>query len=167
MAVGARPEDKYARSHRSKTSLLNMARTIQDNADQPNSDIEDFVTTLVANISIGNCDAHARNTSLIHRSDGTVSLAPAYDVIPTYHYQGHDRILAQPINRQLMKPETVSADHLAAEISTWGIPGAHRVYSAAFERVAHAVRSMTTIESSPEVNGLLNQVDRLKPSRSP
>jgi serine/threonine protein kinase HipA of HipAB toxin-antitoxin module len=31
---------------------------------------------------VGNTDAHAKNHSLLHHRDGTVTLAPHYDVAP-------------------------------------------------------------------------------------
>lgn len=84
MALGIRPEEKYAVSHRSRSSLSRMASVVYENSSHPKEDLQKFVTTLVVNVAIGNADAHARNLSLLHEPDGTVRLAPAYDVIPTY-----------------------------------------------------------------------------------
>lgn len=43
---------------------------------------------IVFNYLIGNCDAHAKNFSLVLGDRGTVSLAPAYDLVSTAVYGG-------------------------------------------------------------------------------
>jgi len=54
----------------------------------PFEDIEALVKWGVYNYLIGNCDAHSKNLSLLHNMDGTVSLAPVYDLISTSIYDG-------------------------------------------------------------------------------
>lgn len=72
------------------------------------------------NLAIGNTDAHAKNISLVHHDDGSVALAPAYDVAMHRH-------LAQASTRFAMDvhgardTETLSADDLVAEGRTWGL----------------------------------------------
>ena len=44
-----------------------------------------FVDALVFNFLVGNADAHAKNYSLLHR-DGTITLAPLYDILSTEAY---------------------------------------------------------------------------------
>ena len=56
---------------------------------QPVDDITMFVRWAIFNYLIGNCDAHAKNLSILHNSDSTVSLAPIYDLISTAVYDGH------------------------------------------------------------------------------
>jgi serine/threonine-protein kinase HipA len=55
---------------------------------QPIDDIAMLVKWGIFNYLIGNCDAHAKNLSLLHNADGTISLAPAYDIISTFIYNG-------------------------------------------------------------------------------
>lgn len=57
-------------------------------ARKPFEDIEMLVKWGLFNYMIGNCDAHAKNLSLLHNSDGTVSIAPVYDLISTSVYDG-------------------------------------------------------------------------------
>ncbi|MCL2627677.1 MAG: type II toxin-antitoxin system HipA family toxin [Oscillospiraceae bacterium] len=54
----------------------------------PIEDILMLVKWGIFNYLIGNCDAHAKNLSLLHNADGTISLAPAYDLISTAVYDG-------------------------------------------------------------------------------
>jgi len=164
MALGARPKEKYTTSHRAPTSLIKIARAIYENTDDPRSDIEHFLTMLLVNVAIGNCDAHARNTSLIHDPGGAVHLAPAYDVIPTYHYAGHDRHLAQPIDRNVTKPESVNGNHLRAEVESWGLPNMDTALTSACERTRHAIDTITPPEDARDLSWLLSTFERLRPS---
>lgn len=55
---------------------------------QPACDINALVRLTLFNYLIGNCDAHAKNYSLMQNKNDTVSLAPAYDVLCTTIYDG-------------------------------------------------------------------------------
>ena len=48
-------------------------------------DTKRFLQLIIFNGLIGNCDAHAKNVSLIHGENGTI-LAPFYDLLSTYVY---------------------------------------------------------------------------------
>lgn len=156
MAVGARPDEKYATSPRSKTALSQLAQAIYNNSREPDRDLGRFVTALVANVAIGNCDAHARNYSLIHWEDGSVELAPLYDVVPTYHYTSHVRHLAQPINTNVLRPEMVTREHLTAELDTWRVPNIGRILHSSLESVEAALKAVPPPES-PELEVLFTR----------
>jgi serine/threonine-protein kinase HipA len=82
------------------------------------------------NVVVGNADAHARNLSVLHPADGSVCLAPAYDITPTAFYKNvptsdgpkdmTDR-LGMFINDKRSIHEVTAAD-LVAEGSSWGMP---------------------------------------------
>jgi serine/threonine-protein kinase HipA len=163
MALGVRPGEKYATSHRSKTALSHLASVVYENSVAPEEDLQAFVTIPVVNVAISNADAHARNLSLLHLPDGSVRLAPAYDVIPTYHYPSHSRHLAQPVDRDVLRPESVTGAHLRAEVESWGIPGIEAVLHAANERVEHALAKTDVPLSSSPLEELLGRYDRLRP----
>ena len=55
----------------------------------PYEDILTFVKWGLYNYLIGNCDAHAKNLSILYNPDGTVSLSPAYDLICSTVYDGN------------------------------------------------------------------------------
>jgi len=163
MALGVRPSEKYATSHRSKTSLSHLASVVYENSATPEEDMQAFVTILVVNVAIGNADAHARNISLLHLPDGSVRLAPAYDVIPTYHYPSHSRQLAQPVDRDVLRPESVTGLHLRAEVESWGIPGMDVALDTAYERVEHALEKTDLPLSGSPLEELLGRYERLRP----
>ena len=147
MAVGARPDEKYATSPRSKTALSQLAQAIYNNSREPDRDLARFVTALVANVAIGNCDAHARNYSLIHWENGSVGFAPIYDVVPTYHYASLERHLAQPINVDVLRPDQVTRQHLSAELDTWRVPNIDRILRDSLESVQAALKAVPPPES--------------------
>lgn len=163
MALGLRPSEKYANSHRSKASLSFLASVVYENSATPDEDMEAFVTILVVNVAIGNADAHARNLSLLHLPDGSVRLAPAYDVIPTYHYPSHSRHLAQPIDRDVLRPETVTGVHLRREVESWGIPRMDVAVETAYKKVGEALEQIDLPLSSAPLEELLGRYERLRP----
>lgn len=54
-----------------------------------------------------------------HRLDGSISLAPAYDVVPQVHHSG-DGELALAVNGKYRHKE-VTQDDLIAEFTGWGL----------------------------------------------
>lgn len=57
-------------------------------------DREHLFRWAVANIAMGNYDAHAKNISIVHVAPSQIRLAPAYDVVVTSIYPELDRRLA-------------------------------------------------------------------------
>lgn len=56
------------------------------------TDGERLLRWAIANIVIGNRDAHAKNISILHDADDTTRLAPVYDVICTLVYDIEDKL---------------------------------------------------------------------------
>jgi serine/threonine-protein kinase HipA len=79
--LGLAPEKKY--QHRragGKTigpSLAGIARWLSE-ADRIHR-----LEAQVLNVRVGNADGHGKNTSVLHATDGTIRLAPVYDVMST------------------------------------------------------------------------------------
>lgn len=67
-------------------SLRDFAEVLRSFASA--SDVDNLVRLTVLNVAVGNADAHAKNLSLLHPRDGSVHLAPAYDITPTAFYRG-------------------------------------------------------------------------------
>ncbi len=63
-------------------------------AAQPAADREQLLRWAVANAVMGNYDAHAKNLSVLYDNEGTVRLAPAYDVVVTTLFAGLDQTFA-------------------------------------------------------------------------
>ena len=63
-------------------------------AAQPAAGREQLLRWAVANAVMGNYDAHAKNLSVLYDAQGTVRLAPAYDVVVTTLFAGLDQTFA-------------------------------------------------------------------------
>jgi serine/threonine-protein kinase HipA len=61
------------------------------------ADQNELIDRIAFNYLIGNADAHAKNFSLLHASDG-IRLAPAYDLLSTFAYPHLSREMATAIN---------------------------------------------------------------------
>jgi serine/threonine-protein kinase HipA len=75
--------------------------------------------------AIGNLDMHAKNISLLHQPDGSMTLSPAYDVVPQAH-QPNDGEFALAIGGEY-RHAALTMSHLTAEGRAWGLPGADKL----------------------------------------
>ncbi|WP_172820069.1 HipA domain-containing protein, partial [Cellulosimicrobium sp. I38E] len=73
------------------------------------------------NLAIGNTDAHAKNISVLRHADGTVRLAPAYDVSMHLHHDHASRVFAMDVAGQ-RDMDHLTAEDLVTEGTTWGLP---------------------------------------------
>lgn len=94
-ALGQPAERKYQTEGgpgvKESTALLRAA------ARAPASELPRFWSALVLNWAIGNCDAHAKNFSLLYGDEGT-TLAPLYDLLSTTVYPQVTRRLAMSVD---------------------------------------------------------------------
>ncbi len=91
-ALGLRPDQKV--EHRGGPGISEIANLLRGNAatkEAGSRSVHRFGQALVLNWVIVGTDAHAKNYTLIHRPDGSVFLAPLYDVSSDL---GHLRPLA-------------------------------------------------------------------------
>lgn len=102
-------------------SLANVAQVVEV-AVGPEA-LEALLRAVVLNVLIGNADAHAKNFSLLHLPDGSMQLAPLYDLVSTLSYPGLDPELAMYID-DVRRITRVSRDRVINEASSWGIPRA-------------------------------------------
>ena len=59
-----------------------LCKAIASYTTEPQKEITEFIFRDVLNVAMGNTDNHARNTAVIKRPDGNVSLAPLFDFAP-------------------------------------------------------------------------------------
>ncbi len=69
---------------------------------------------------VGNSDHHAKNTSFVRFADGSVSVAPAYDIAAHLHHPGA-HVAALDLAGKRRFDELTLAD-VADEIASWGVP---------------------------------------------
>ena len=78
--------------------LRALFATVRTHTRTPALSLRDLLLRLLFNLLIGNCDAHAKNFSLLHRSGG-IDLAPAYDLVCTRAWPELSAKLAMPIGK--------------------------------------------------------------------
>ena len=80
--LGAAGNQKYQK-YGGKVSLERIARVFSAIGDRDS--LERLFKLVVVSVAVGNLDLHAKNVSLLHRPDGSMTLSPAYDVVPQAH----------------------------------------------------------------------------------
>lgn len=94
-ALGVDPLHKY--EEHGGPALAGVAEILREFAATPIPDLYAFLDLVAFNVLIGNCDAHGKNISLLHREEGAVELAPAYDLVSTACYPGLSTQLAMGV----------------------------------------------------------------------
>lgn len=83
------------------------------------NDLDRLVAQVTLAVAIGNLDLHAKNIGLLHPPDGSVALAPAYDMVPLAHVPHADGRLAMAVDGEYAIA-AMSRDRLDAEVTAWG-----------------------------------------------
>jgi serine/threonine-protein kinase HipA len=83
-ALGVPSEIKY--QSEGGPNLATCFGLIRDVSTAPALDVIALFDAVIFNLLIGNHDAHAKNFSLLYRPDGSVRLAPLYDLVSTIYY---------------------------------------------------------------------------------
>ena len=81
--TGRLPWRKYQRD--GGPGVRDLAAAIRRYSVRPANDLQDLLTAVVANVCLGNGDAHGKNFALLHTASGA-RLAPFYDVVSTEVY---------------------------------------------------------------------------------
>lgn len=131
-AHGLEPERKYEAA--GGPSLRRCAATISDWSPTRRS-IEELLDLTTVNVLVGNTDAHAKNLGLLHGRDGSIALAPAYDIMSTTFYPAVSTLAAMKVNgtRDI---DQVTAQDIVAEARSWGLPA-----SLASERIHELIEA--------------------------
>jgi len=116
-AHGISPRRKYE-EHGGPT-LKSCARVLLDWSSNP-EDLENLLSLTTLNVAIGNANAHGKNISLLHHENGSVKLAPMYDVMCTRFYDA-DPTAGMFVDGQ-RNIDDINVQHLVHEAATWGIP---------------------------------------------
>jgi len=127
-----------------RASLRNVAGLL-DSRD----DLAQLLRYATFNVAVGNTDAHAKNFSLIHRDDGTTSLAPLYDIAPLALEYEASQVMAMTVN-DVRRLEDVAAADLVTEAHAWGLD--HSVAQPIVEEVLHSLTELTrTLDAHPSI----------------
>jgi serine/threonine-protein kinase HipA len=114
--LGAAGNQKYQK-YGGKVSLERIARVLSATGDRDS--LERLFKLVMVSVAVGNLDLHAKNISLLHLPDGSMTLSPAYDVVPQAH-QPSDGEIALAIDGEY-RHAAITLDHLVAEGRGWGL----------------------------------------------
>jgi len=117
--LGAAGNQKYQK-YGGKVSLERIARVFSAAGDRDS--LERLFKLVVVSAAVGNLDMHAKNLSLLHPADGSMTLSPAYDVVPQAH-QPNDGEVALAIGGEY-RHAAITMNHLLTEGHAWGLAGA-------------------------------------------
>ena len=132
--LGASGIQKYQRFG-GKVNLERIATVLTAMADRDS--LQRLFKLVTLSVAVGNLDLHAKNISLLHRPDGSMDLAPAYDVVPQAH-QPNDGQLALAIDGEFHHA-AMTIDHLVAEGRTWGLADADDIAEATLVQILDLV----------------------------
>ena len=99
--------------------LADAARLLERYAADPEAQRRRLVAMTAFNVAIGNADAHAKNLSLLHHDDGTLSLAPMYDTVPTLRWSPPLPTRAGMFVNARRDLDSISVDDLISEATSW------------------------------------------------
>jgi serine/threonine-protein kinase HipA len=91
------PEKKYASE--GGPAFRDCFTLVREQSAIPGPDVIALLDAAVFNVIVGNADAHGKNFSLLHRSDGP-RLAPLYDLLSTAAYPDLSPTFAMKIGRR-------------------------------------------------------------------
>ncbi|WP_018636857.1 type II toxin-antitoxin system HipA family toxin [Parafrankia elaeagni] len=129
-ALGAAGNQKYQK-YGGRVSLERVSRVFSAVGDEES--LRRLFGLVVVSVAVGNLDLHAKNISLVHRPDGSMTLSPAYDVVPQAHLPT-DGEIALAIAGEY-RHSALTLEHLVAEGRAWGLPDA----------AGRAERDLTTV----------------------
>lgn len=144
-ALGRQSERKYQAE--GGPSVAEAVELLRGCSAKPAQDLATLWRALVFNWLIGNCDAHAKNFSLMYDA-GVPTLAPLYDLVCTTVYPELTHRLAMSLDgaREIQNVEAVTWTNLAREIN-------YSVRFAIREINALALRTVTEAEALIESGG--------------
>ncbi|MGB8196598.1 MAG: HipA domain-containing protein [Acidimicrobiales bacterium] len=131
-------------------SLSQVAELLAQFAPSP--DRAKLLALTVLNVAVGNADCHAKNISLLHMRDGTVTLAPAYDITPTTFYKNvptaqGPKDLSDQLGMRINAKKSihdVTMNDLIAEGVRWGLPKADADH-VVLQTLAEVARHSTSV----------------------
>jgi len=132
--IGVTGNGKYQRFGDGQANLRRLASVLRTEAT--GADVRALARRTILSVAIGDLDAHAKNHGLLHPINGSVRLAPAYDVVPQAH-QSIDGEVALAIAKQY-RFASLTREMLVAKIGGWGLRGAEGLVARTLDEI-HAL----------------------------
>ncbi|HEX3961408.1 MAG TPA: HipA domain-containing protein [Trebonia sp.] len=134
--LGAAGNQKYQK-YGGQVSLERVAHVFSACGD--NDSLRRLFKLVALSVAVGNLDMHAKNISLLHRPDGSMTLSPAYDVVPQAH-QPNDGEVALAIADEY-RHAAITMDHLVTEARAWGLADATSLAEGILTTVLHLAQT--------------------------
>ena len=96
--IGFMPDQKY--ENEGGPGLAECCQILDMYSSQPILDKQAIIKWVIFNYFIGNANAHGKNLSLIREIDGSIRLAPFYDLISTRAYPEISKKMAMKIGNE-------------------------------------------------------------------
>lgn len=131
-------------------SLLQIARILDQWAGS--SAKQSLLRAVAFNVFVGNADAHGKNFSFLHHADGSIGLAPLYDIMSTVALEGSiSTTLAMFVNDR-RDIDNVDVADLVAEAGRWGMAAvaARDVIEDLLVSLPSAIEKTSSLLSPPE-----------------
>jgi serine/threonine-protein kinase HipA len=87
-ALAVLPTSKY--ESEGGPGIANIISLVREASQEPMADVNRFLRVTILNWVIVATDSHATNYALLHGSNGSVRLAPFYDILSNLPYEDHD-----------------------------------------------------------------------------
>jgi serine/threonine-protein kinase HipA len=113
--LGAAGIQKYQR-YSGKVSFSRIAAVVARLRD--GDGLTRLLRLVVLSVAVGNLDLHAKNISVLHHGDGSMTLAPAYDLVPQAHLS-NDGEMALAVGGEF-RHAALTRSHLISEGTDWG-----------------------------------------------
>lgn len=96
-ALGIMPDRKYQAD--GGPSIKDIYELIKEKSILPVVDLRAFLSNVIFNYLVGNCDAHSKNYSILYDERGKVRISPLYDVVSTTVYPSLTKKMSMKIGR--------------------------------------------------------------------
>lgn len=123
-ACGLNTSFKYANPREAKgtdPTYKKFADLLFSYSVDPLEQIKILAKQMVANLCLGNYDAHAKNYSILHDINSNIFMSPMYDVVPIAEVEPRTKYISIRINGKV-EPQDISYSDLVKEINSWGLP---------------------------------------------
>lgn len=161
-ALGLDPAAKYestSEASRLGSRLRRVARAAAPRALDPDGFRLALLQAVTFNVVIGNADAHSKNYSVMISRDGSVSLAPLYDVAPVMYLDPAFKGTGHVINGKT-SIDRIDVDDLTTEAASWGM-GRRRAGAAVRSRMERIYSSVERIALPPGAESVKPNLDQL------
>ncbi|ONH31290.1 type II toxin-antitoxin system HipA family toxin [Pseudofrankia asymbiotica] len=114
--LGTTGNQKYQK-YGGRVSLERIARVFSNAGDDDS--LRRLFTLVAVSVAIGNLDLHAKNISVMHRPDGSMTLSPAYDLVPQAHLPNDGEVALAVAGEY--HHAALTLEHLTREGHAWGL----------------------------------------------